>query len=80
MKPNGWQRLWVVLSGLWMLLVGSAGAFGVWSAIREWRPNLEYSLGPYIAFWLTALIVPPAALYGLGAAIAWVSKGFRRDH
>lgn len=79
MTFNGWQRLWVGLSVLWMLAVG---AFGVLDILGEYntqpRPvTVGVSIGT-LAFFLAALIVPPAALYGLGVAVAWGTKGIHQ--
>ncbi len=75
MTFNGWQRLWVVVSVLWMLGVGAFGVLGILAAYNtEPRPiTVGVSIGALATF-LAALIVPPAALYGLGAAVAWVNK------
>ena len=75
MTFNGWQRLWVVVSVLWMLGVGAFGVLDILAAYNaEPRPiTVGVSIGALATF-LAALIVPPAALYGLGAAVAWVNK------
>lgn len=74
---NGWQWLWVVVSGLWILLVAAFGVLNIAAAYdTQPRPvTVGVSIGA-LAFFLAALFVPPAALYGLGAAVAWVTKGF----
>jgi hypothetical protein len=75
MTFNGWQRMWVVVSVLWMLAVGAFGVLDILEAYNtEPRPIVVgVSIGALATF-LAALIVPPAALYGLGAAVAWVNK------
>lgn len=77
MTLNGWQWLWVVVSGLWILLVGAYGVLDI-VAIYNTQPR-PVTVGVSIdalAFFLAALFVPPAALYGLGIAVARVTKGF----
>jgi hypothetical protein len=78
MTFNGWHRLWVVVSGVWVLLVVAYGVLDIRAAYNtEPRPiTVGVSLGA-LAVFLAALIVPPVALYGLGWAVAWLSKGSR---
>jgi hypothetical protein len=63
MKLNGWQRLWVVVSVVWILYLVVAGvADGIDS--EQVLPVLM------------ALFLVPAFLYAIGAAVAWIRRGF----
>ena len=54
-------------------------------------PNRDYGVNPWFIstqssedvflfwFFLGALVVPPAALWGLGFALRWVAQGFRTN-
>ena len=67
MNLNGWRRLWVVVSVVWVagmawqLTLGPAGTMG------------EAFL--YGSVWLVG---PPAVAYLTGLVVAWVVRGFRR--
>lgn len=70
MRINGWQRLWLVASILWavviLLLAGpSNGAQTV--------PNANVVL-----FLVRLWLVPVSAAYGLGLGLAWVRRGFQQ--
>jgi hypothetical protein len=65
---NGWQRLWLVASILWALaLVLLAGA-----PDRGWTTQSA-------VFVLRLWIVPVAAIYAFGLALAWVVRGFHTE-
>lgn len=66
MKLNGWQRLWVVLSAIWLC---------VWAPIgyAVWYP-MPWSM---FGWWALLNLGPPMATYALGLAIAWVIRGFK---
>ena len=70
MSLNGWQRLWVVVSALW--LIGS-GVLIVALTLDDpaWRPEWRY-VGSILLLWL----LPPLLLYALGVAAGWVYRGF----
>ena len=62
MKWNrGFFRVWVLLTGVWCLLVVTLiiGGNGLWSQSG-----------------LVILILPPALLYAFGLAVGWVASGF----
>lgn len=76
MTFNGWQWLWVVTSGLWMLLLGAAGVLNIVEIYNTEPRPVAVGVSIYaLASFLAALFVPPVVLYGLGAAVAWVAKG-----
>ena len=62
---NGWQRLWVFLGSLWMLI-------WIWYLLRSgwsWEDSI-WALGIAVFWW--------ALLYAIGLGMAWVVRGFRR--
>jgi hypothetical protein len=67
---NGWQRIFVVVSVLWVLAV-------VWQFSAALAPsgNPPVRVAGLLAFCL----VPPATVYGLGLVAAWVGRGFREE-
>ena len=62
MRINGWQRLWLLASILWavviLVLAGVPSANEALFVVRLW-------------------IVPVAAVYGFGLSLAWVRRGFQ---
>jgi hypothetical protein len=70
MKLNGWQRIGVVLSALWLLIVLVFVALNVSDAVgTHWvRGTLVAVFLPILAFWVVAY----AALF----AFRWVRSGF----
>jgi hypothetical protein len=69
MRINGWQRLWLVASILWavvILLLQSGGDQTVPSA-----NGARFVVRPWI--------VPVAAVYALGLGLAWVRRGFQLE-
>ena len=70
MHINGWQRLWVLGSILWaVVILALAGRFQSGS-----DPSANMVL-----FVVRLWIVPVAALYTFGLGLAWVRRGFRVD-
>ncbi|PYV21733.1 MAG: hypothetical protein DMG24_18755 [Acidobacteria bacterium] len=63
---NGWQRLWVMLSVLWLIPILS----------------IALSQSPTAAKWIIFLflgwLLPVISSYGLGLMAAWVIRGFRQ--
>jgi hypothetical protein len=61
MHINGWQRLWLLVSILWaVVILALAGRF-------------QSDVGQVVRFW----IVPVAAVYAFGFGLAWVRRGFQ---
>jgi hypothetical protein len=61
MHINGWQRLWLLASILWavvILLLAGSFRFDGAQAVRLW-------------------VAPVAVVYGLGLGFAWVRRGFQ---
>jgi hypothetical protein len=73
MRINGWQRLWLVASILWavviLLLAGILQSDGYQTV-----PSANGTL-----FAMRLWIVPVAAVYGLGLGLAWVRRGFQLE-
>ena len=71
MRINGWQRLWLVGSILWaVVILALAGRFQ--SGGDQVVPSANVLL-----FVVRLWIVPVAAVYAFGLSVAWVRRGFR---
>jgi hypothetical protein len=65
---KGWQRLWVLASILWaVVLLALAGA-----------PNNGWTIQHALVV-VRLWIVPVAAVYALGLGLAWVMRGFQAE-
>ena len=72
---NGWTRIWIVISGLWVALVfltnfqNSGPGESFLSSITRWPLQM-----------LLFIVVPPLVLYVLGWganwAVRWIVRGF----
>lgn len=73
MRLNGWQRLWLVASILWavviLLLAGILQSDG-----DQTVPSANGAL-----FVVRLWIVPVAAVYVFGLGLAWVRRGFQLE-
>jgi len=73
MRINGWQRLWLVASILWavviLLLAGILQSDG--------DPTVPSANGAL--FVVRLWIVPVAAVYMFGLGLAWVRRGFQLE-
>ena len=71
MRINGWQRLWLLASILWavviLVLAGILRSDGD-QAIKSANVTL---------FVVRLWIMPVAAVYGFGLGLAWVRRGFQ---
>lgn len=71
MPINGWQRLWLVASIVWavviLLLAGILRSGG-----DQTVPSATEAL-----FAVRLWIVPVAAVYAFGLGLAWVRRGFQ---
>jgi TPR repeat protein len=74
----GWQRLWLVVSFLFLML-GLAVTYSTWpvTAPSEVRPTMDEYRAPFILGGLVWL-VPSVILLVVGKLGAWILKGFRR--
>jgi len=71
MRINGWQRLWLLASILWavvvLLLAGILQSDG-----DQTVPSANVAL-----FLVRLWLVPVASVYGFGLGLAWVRRGFQ---
>jgi hypothetical protein len=71
MRINGWQRLWLLASIVWavviLLLAGILRFDG-----DQTVPSANVAL-----FVVRLWIMPVAAVYGFGLGLAWVRRGFQ---
>ena len=70
MHLNGWQRVWLLASILWaVVIVALAGRF---------QPDSEQAIQStnVVLVALRLWIVPVGAAYALGLGLAWVRRGF----
>ena len=73
MRINGWQRLWLVASILWavvILLLAGILTFGGDQTVPS---------ASAVLFVVRLWIVPVAAVYGFGLGLAWVRRGFQLE-
>jgi hypothetical protein len=69
MRINGWQRLWLLASIVWaVVILLLAGQFDGDQTV----PSANVAL-----FVVRLWIVPVAAVYGFGLGLAWVRRGFQ---
>lgn len=67
MPINGWQRLWLLASILWAVVIL------VLSGILQSDGDQTVQSALFVVrLW----IVPVAAVYGFGLGLAWVRRGF----
>lgn len=69
MHINGWQRLWLLASTVWAIVVAVlAGIFQSGGDLAGPTANMVF----VVRLW----IVPVAAVYAFGVGLAWVHRGF----
>ena len=71
MHINGWQRVWLLASILWaVVILALAGRF---------QPSGEQAVPSVnmVVFALRLWIVPVVAAYAFGHGLAWVRRGFQ---
>ena len=68
MRINGWQRIWLLASTLWAIVILAL------SGILQ--PDGDQTVQGAL-FVVRLWIVPVAAAYGFGLGIAWVRRGFQ---
>ena len=74
MHMNGWQRLWVLASIFWaVVILALAGMF-------QSDGDQVVSSAKMALFVVRLWIVPVAAVYAFGLGLAWVRDGFRVNH
>jgi hypothetical protein len=71
MHINGWQRLWLLGSILWAVVILTlAGIFQSGGGHLVPSANM-------VLFVVRLWIVPVAAVYAFGLGLAWVRRGFQ---
>jgi hypothetical protein len=70
MRINGWQRLWLLASILWAVVILVLA--GILQSEGETVPSANAAL-----FVVRLWIVPVAGVYGFGLGLAWVRRGFQ---
>jgi hypothetical protein len=71
MRINGWQRLWLLASILWAVVVLLLAGI-LQSDSDQTAPSANVAL-----FLVRLWIVPVASVYGFGLGLAWVRRGFQ---
>ena len=73
MRINGWQRLWLLASILWAVVIL------VLAGILRSDGDLTVPSANVVLFVVRLWIVPVSAVYGLGLGLAWVRRGFQAE-
>ena len=71
MRINGWQRLWLLASILWAVVILALAGILQFDG-HQTVPSANESM-----FVVRLWIVPVAAVYGVGLGHAWVRRGFQ---
>lgn len=71
MRINGWQRLWLVASILWAVVIL------VLAGILQPTGDQTVPSANVPLFVVRLWIVPVAAVYGFGLGLAWIRRGFQ---
>lgn len=73
MHINGWQRLWLLGSILWAVVILTlAGIF-------QSGGDQVVTSASMVLFMVRLWTVPVAAVYAFGLSLAWVRRGFQLD-
>ena len=70
MPINGWQRLWLLASLLWAVVILALAGI-----LQSGGDQTVSSAN--VALLVRLWFVPVAAVYGFGLGLAWVRRGFR---
>ena len=70
MRINGWQRLWLLASILWAVVIL------VLAGILQFDGDQTVPSANVALFVVRLWIVPVVAVYGFGLGLAWVRRGF----
>ena len=71
MRINGWQRLWLLASILWAVVILAL------AGILQFDGDQTVPSANGALFLVRLWIVPVAAVYGFGLSLAWVRRGFQ---
>ena len=73
MRISGWQRLWLLASILWAVVIL------VLAGILQFDGDQTVPSAKVALFVVRLWIVPVAAVYGFGLGLAWVRRGFQLE-
>jgi hypothetical protein len=71
MRMNGWQRLWLLTSIVWAVVIL------LLAGILQFDGDQTVPSANVALFVVRLWIVPVAAAYGFGLGLAWVRRGFQ---
>jgi hypothetical protein len=71
MRINGWQRLWLLASIVWAVVIL------LLAGILQFDGDQTIPSANVALFVVRLWIVPVAAVYGFGLGLAWVRRGFQ---
>jgi hypothetical protein len=71
MRMNGWQRLWLLTSIVWAVVIL------LLAGILQFDGDQTVPSANVALFVVRLWIVPVAAVYGFGLGLAWVRRGFQ---
>jgi hypothetical protein len=71
MRINGWQRLWLLASIVWVVVIL------LLAGILQFDGDQTVPSANVALFVVRLWIVPVAAVYGFGLGLAWVRRGFQ---
>jgi hypothetical protein len=71
MRMNGWQRLWLLASVLWAVVILTV------AGILQSDGDHTVRSAEAVLFVVRLWIVPVAAVYVFGLGLAWVRRGFQ---
>jgi len=71
MHINGWQRLWLLASILWAVVILALAGI-LQPGGDQTAPSASVAM-LVVRLWM----VPVAAVYGFGLGLAWVRRGFQ---
>jgi len=71
MRINGWQRLWLLASILWAVVILAL------AGILQPDGDQTVQSANEAMFLVRLWVVPVAAVYGFGLGLAWVRRGFQ---
>jgi hypothetical protein len=71
MRINGWQRLWLLASILWAVVILAL------AGVLQSDGDRTVPSASAVLFVVRLWIVPVAAVYAFGLGLAWVRRGFQ---
>ena len=71
MRINGWQRLWLLASTLWAVVIL------LLAGVLRFDGDQTVASASVALFVVRLWIVPVSAVYGFGLGLAWVRRGFQ---